>query len=94
MKKYVVVTSTEHLRENKTVVMVRDEITEKIANVLKEEVPNLCIVHNSSELSDFIDENLPSEVFVVTDVVYKFMRSIEEPDKNISCVDCEVFYLD
>ena len=74
--------------------MTRDKITEEIANVLKEEVPNLRIVRDSSELSDFIDENLPSEVFVVTDITYKFMRSIEEPDTNISWVCCEVFYSD
>jgi len=91
MTKYLVSTSTQHLAENAAIVMVRDEITEQIAKVLKEEVPNLCIVHNSSELSEFIDENLPSEVFVVTDVTYKFMRDITEPDKNISWVYCEVF---
>ena len=54
-------------------------------------MPNLLIVNNSSELSEIIESHLTSsQVFVVTDVTYKFVRSIDEPDKNISWVGCRV----
>lgn len=94
MRKYEVTTSVERLRKEVevVVVMVRDETTTAIAKMLKEEVPNLQIVDNSSELSEIIESHLPtSQVFVVTDVTYKFMRSIDEPDKNISWVGCRVY---
>lgn len=89
-EKYEVATSVKRLRKEVVVIMVRDETTTAIARALKEEVPNLQIVDNSSELSEIIESHLPtSQVFVVTDVTYKFM-SIDEPDKNISWVGCRV----
>jgi len=91
MRKYEVTTSVERLRKEVVVIMVRDETTSAIARALKEEVPNLLIVNNSSELSEIIESHLTSsQVFVVTDVTYKFVRSIDEPDKNISWVGCRV----
>lgn len=90
-KKYEVATSVKQLRKEVVVIMVRDETTMAIATKLKEEVPNLQIVDNSSELSEIIESHLTSsDVFVVTDVTYKFMRTINEPDKNISWVGCRV----
>lgn len=91
MRKYEVTTSVKRLRKEVVVIMVRDETTSAIARALKEEVPNLLIVNNSSELSEIIESHLTSsQVFVVTDVTYKFVRSIDEPDKNISWVGCRV----
>lgn len=93
MRTYEVATSVTRLRKEVVVVMVRDKITTEIANALKEEVPNLRTVSNSSELSEFIEEHLPtSEVFVVTDVTYKFVRGITDLE-NISWVGCEVHTL-
>lgn len=95
MRTYEVATSTQQLAQKPTVIMVRDETTMAIANALKEEVPNLHIVSNSSELSEFIEEHLQvsRDVFIVTDVTYKFMRTIGEPDTNISWVGCKVHTL-
>ena len=92
MRKYEVTTAVESLRKEVVVIMVRDETTMAIATKLKEEVPNLQIVDNSSELSEIIESHLTSsDVFVVTDVTYKFIRSADEPDVNITWVGCRVY---
>ena len=94
MRKCEISTSTRQLVNHPTVIMIRDELSKEIAHLLKEEVPNLKIVENSSELSEFIEEHIKAaDVYIVTDVIYKFMRNIDEPDKNISWVYCEVHSL-
>ena len=93
MRTYEVSTSVTRLRKEYVAVVVRDKITGEIAGALKKEVPNLQIVTNSYELSEFIEKHLPtSEVFVVTDVTYKFVRGITDLE-NISWVGCKVHTL-